>query len=1391
MNDFEGAQWLSAAEGGGLPLPVHRRWQPLRVGLVNLWEYDDVEFWSADGRLVLRGGNGAGKTKVLELTTLMLLRGEISPSVLDPFGSQHRSMRFNLLPTGEADDPREPSDSGLGYAWAEFGCIDEYGEPQYYTCGLGASAKRGAGTSSPQTWQLVTHRRIGADLQLSRAGRPLDETELKREAGVRVLRHAGQYRAVLASELYGMEIEAYDNLTELLKQLRKPKLGERLAPTLLEQILRDALPPIAGTEIDRLAEGWDRLDRLRAKVEATKEAAKSLAQFARYSWRPWASAVTWRRADRLATATDQLDRTTRLRRQAEQALEKATAAVERANGELLAARTTRADREAQQQELTMSSAYADAVAASGRVDSLKTSVASLNDQLTKARRRQTKATEEVERMQQTVKDARDAMDEVAAREQIRIAALIDRAQTAGLADAIRNSLPQRDMASLRSALDQRVQRFEHHGQLLSAYSRITAEVERIAVQVIDRQEQIDRSIEAEEQAQEAVEGVVERLRFAIRDWALRLTVAQASTEEVEDWCDLVAALTDTEPSGTPSTAVGEFIEAQRAVLRRGEAAIHDRKRPLAAELSQVEAELARLRSTTDDPPAAPVLWHRRLRPAAADEQGAPLWQCVDPRPELGSSRLDLLEASLAAAGLLDAWITPEGELFDTDGEVLLQAVPSSGDGLRAVLSPTEAGGVSEKTIVQVLSGIGWFERRSDAPATGNWVSADGGWQIGILTGRASPAHEASYLGSTAREAARLRAIAQHEARLAEIQADLELLEVELGEVRRRMAAVEAEGTEWIEATLRPGERGVLQAVAGLVASSKHRADREESLRQAEERHRAKESEQNAAWAEYADQAARFDFPLENLDAYASGLRECRSEIDRLDALLEVVRERRSLLVRAEDDLAGRQETLEEVAGEVEGLADGLRKATIKLQTAEQSINADHRELLRQTEVLTGELEELARSIETLSDRVGDARVAAKEAEGILEQHETRRAADESERDAALAEWWEIADAGLMEPLGLEVPDRRVVETGREGARAARRVLRDVDDAAAVDRAWRKCIGDLQTLRPSLLPTRDIRIVDEGPLPIVLVLVDGAAGWQPPLEATDALAESVHQLEEKYDAEQRDVLARLLESNFIEHLKDRLDYARGTFIHINRQLAEHSTRQGHIVRLERTADPADPEAVAVVNALEQGYAELGMDRQEQVRGFLSRRIDAARADAAAEGASDWKGQLTTALDYRRWLRIELQFQAGRGDRWRKFDTARHATKSGGEKVVLLSQPLFAAAVVAYNAAGPHAPRWIWLDEAMTGVDVTVKESFMGLTVDFDLDVMLTAHDEWCTYRTVPAVAIHDLARDPHLPGVDVDTYLWFGGKLEQVEPPVAVSHEIPADPDSLFGGDDDE
>jgi hypothetical protein len=289
-----------------------------------------------------------------------------------------------------------------------------------------------------------------------------------------------------------------------------------------------------------------------------------------------------------------------------------------------------------------------------------------------------------------------------------------------------------------------------------------------------------------------------------------------------------------------------------------------------------------------------------------------------------------------------------------------------------------------------------------------------------------------------------------------------------------------------------------------------------------------------------------------------------------------------------------------------------------------------------------------------------------------------------------------------------------------------------------------------------------------------VLADPDVGWQRPDLAESALTYQLARQRAHFDEEQHRVLATLLGSTFIEHLKERLDYTERTFTRINEQLAEHPTRQGQSVRLRWDPDSQDPDAGQVIRALSRGFDQLTPDRQEQVRQFLARRIEDARDNAEADG-QDWRESLHRALDYRTWLRISLQYRAGRESGWAPFDAATHGSKSGGEKVVLLSQPLFAAAVVAFDSAVPTAPRWVWLDEAMTGVDAELKASFLGLTVDFDLDLMLTAHDEWGTYQTVPAVAIYDLAREKGFAGVDTVVYLWAGGRRVRV----AAAPETPA------------
>src|SRR4051794_7189314 len=88
------------------------RFKPTRAGVIGLWDYIDEEFVFADGRLVLRGHNGSGKTKALEVLFPLVLDGVLDARRLDPFSGEERTMKSNLL--------YKKQESAYGYVWMEF-----------------------------------------------------------------------------------------------------------------------------------------------------------------------------------------------------------------------------------------------------------------------------------------------------------------------------------------------------------------------------------------------------------------------------------------------------------------------------------------------------------------------------------------------------------------------------------------------------------------------------------------------------------------------------------------------------------------------------------------------------------------------------------------------------------------------------------------------------------------------------------------------------------------------------------------------------------------------------------------------------------------------------------------------------------------------------------------------------------------------------------------------------------------------------------------------------------------------------------------------------------------------------------------------------------------------
>src|ERR1039457_2162244 len=269
------------------------RFQPTRAGIINMWDYRDEEFCFAGGWLILRGPNGSGKTKALEVLFPFVLDGRIDPKRLNPFAAEDRTMKSNLLFRG--------GENAVGYVWLELRHRDT---GQSVTLGVGLHAARHRDT--PVRWHFVADGRVGTDFSLITGDdRPMTRQQLADEIGDSSLyASATDSRAAIDQRLFGLCRERYEQLLTLILTLRRPQLAKNLDPGKLSDTLSDGLRPVDDDLIAEAARSFDdmeavttTLEGLTAADEATRTFLASYATYLRTHARSAADALTRRRED--------------------------------------------------------------------------------------------------------------------------------------------------------------------------------------------------------------------------------------------------------------------------------------------------------------------------------------------------------------------------------------------------------------------------------------------------------------------------------------------------------------------------------------------------------------------------------------------------------------------------------------------------------------------------------------------------------------------------------------------------------------------------------------------------------------------------------------------------------------------------------------------------------------------------------------------------------------------------------------------------------------------------------------------------------------------------------------------------------------------------------------
>src|SRR6266700_1497115 len=244
------------------------RFKPTRAGIINLWDYYDEEFVFADGRLALRGHNGSGKTKALEVLFPFVLDGVADSRRLDPFSGENRTMKSNLLYRGQ--------EAEYGYVWMEFA---RPGPAETVTLVIGMRAHRNR--DSVRTSFYVTGKRLGADFGLLSAdSRPLTERQLKALLEPDAWRKtATEYRDLVDSRLFGLGRERYSQLLDLLLALRRPLLAKDLDPAKVSDTLSSGLSPVEEDLVQQAARDFENLAAVQKSFDDLTAANAAVQEF--------------------------------------------------------------------------------------------------------------------------------------------------------------------------------------------------------------------------------------------------------------------------------------------------------------------------------------------------------------------------------------------------------------------------------------------------------------------------------------------------------------------------------------------------------------------------------------------------------------------------------------------------------------------------------------------------------------------------------------------------------------------------------------------------------------------------------------------------------------------------------------------------------------------------------------------------------------------------------------------------------------------------------------------------------------------------------------------------------------------------------------------------------
>lgn len=1340
---------------------MNNYWKMNRIGFINFWLYDEEIFEFVDGKLLLRGQNGSGKSITTQSFIPFILDGDRTPSRLDPFGSSDRRMEYYFL--GE-----DGKDDSTGYLFLEFQKMETN---EYRTIAIGQRARRG---KQMDFWGFVIldGRRIGIDINVYKetgsTKLPYDRQEMKKVLGEETpfTDVPGEYKALVNKYLFGYQRpEQYEQFIKLLVKVRAPKLSKEFKPTKVYEILNESLQTLTDEELRAMVDAMEKmdgiqenLDQLRRTFLDVKAIRNEYSRYNRYMLARKGTAYlkSYETVQKLQQEYDKKEQ--EIRNLTEERSEKkqkrddcedqlqlidvellnlADTDMEEADLKLENARHTKA--EAQIQKKQWDNRITEYRSDMFQMEQL---IKKLTDDIEASRQEYCAQKEELQNLQETL--CWEGHDQ---------AVQLILQENAEVLNTVLNRLKdyQNRIAVGKAAIE--------------AYER----VRKVQDELLEKLEKTKHEKAGKETALEQEQDAVLECQDALIEQIYRQQ--KENTEWKIDHAVLVQAENRLRAYQKPGDAE-EIRQLIRADFETRQDAVRALQNGSSLAYSEQEKKLnlfrEELKRRLEEKEVEPERREEILESRAAfDKAGIsciPFYKAVEFASDMTEEDKANLEAQLQMMGILDAIVIEEKNIrrvqteFPEWADTVLCAGKKGESAFDRLVVSRELEESFQEAVANILSNIEIHDHAESKIFIGN----NGTFRNGILFGRANTSGEAEYVGVLARKRKREQVLAEIREQIETAEQSLEVLWKEREELQARMRRLQEEYHAF------PRFTQLDQLLDRIHGCELELQLLEKQLQERQQAYDKCTDQCNIGWQKVLQLCKQLPYGR-TLPEYQEAEQTSQEYTELWREVCGTVRalERQLSDKSREEDAAEKEEEQMDVAfQELRRCENAIRQVEPEIRKYEEYLQReDIREKAQRLDALKQDKQSTEKSLLELRERIAVIDTTLELTQKGEETHKNRLQ-EEIGRETFLQKYF---DEELDLKLVMQRENKGLISCAKESETLVKdgdRNREPEDILNSLHRVYQQNSSNLTQYGT----TMEDCFEGENELQETRKRVRLVSIWNGKKlyleEFYETIKQAIEETELLIQKKDRELFEDILSQTIGQQLTERIAESRKWVQDMSELMKGMDTSMGLSFSLSWKPKSAENDQEIDTSDLEQillrDRALLTNEDIARVAAHFRSKIKTEKMRLEEEGSAiNYMELVRDALDYRKWFEFQMFYKRNQEDK-KTLTNAAFNRFSGGEKAMAMYVPLFAAVNAQYKKAkNKDHPRMIALDEAFAGVDDKNINSMFQLVSTLGFDYIMNSQALWGCYETVKGLKIADLQRPSNSQVVTVISYIWNG------------------------------